>query len=107
METKYIERIGLPWYTPENYERMKKLYTDSSDMPQRYDDWLKRAERIYNDVVSQSAVAVKVYIDPDVFVPCCVERNVGIDKNARKLFVQELLLLNTLRATETDIKLPL
>lgn len=93
METLKIERVGLPWYTPENYERMRKLYTDSYDMPQRYCDWLKRAERIYNDVVSQGVIADKVYIDPDVFVPWCVERGYSIDHSGRVAFCNEFAFI--------------
>jgi len=81
------ELIGIPWYKKEHYPRILAIFTDGHNLPDTFDDWLKKAQDIADRIESRGSTVIKVDIDPETFPAWCMSRGLNIDSNARNYFV--------------------
>jgi hypothetical protein len=87
----HIAVVGVAWYKREDYELLLDLFVDRDVLHERYDDWLKSAERFVDDLRRSGQAHQKVYIDPATFPAWCAQRAMKIDANARKRFASEFV----------------
>jgi hypothetical protein len=82
-------RIGLPWYSSEDYPSIRELMDDRHNLAATYDQWLSAAEN--NERVGQEAglEIVRVMIEPAAFVRWCDENGRTPDNAARVDYVAE------------------
>ncbi|MBW4089922.1 MAG: hypothetical protein HIU82_02265 [Proteobacteria bacterium] len=80
----------LPWVTRGHYGRLREIATDAEILPQRYDQWLKRAEEFENNVHGGGIWTLRVYFDPEDFFRWAMARGVRLDIHARKRFCEEI-----------------
>ena len=69
--------IALPWYSREDYARLRSIIVDSYGLAPTYAQWLMVAER--NEAVAhRSGIPVKrVIIEPDTFARWCENQGVA------------------------------
>src|SRR5690349_3251657 len=83
-------RIGLPWYSREDYPRIRDMMIDRHNLAPTYDGWLAAAEN--NESVGQQAglQITRIMIAPEAFAAWCVEKGLEPDSTARMSYVAEL-----------------
>lgn len=62
-----VSLVGIAWFRHEDYDRLRKLFTDGDGLPPTYEGWLKLAERLVDQLRRNGQAFRKVYIDPDTF----------------------------------------
>jgi hypothetical protein len=84
-------RIGLPWYSREDYPRIRDMMSDRHNLAPTYDAWLAAAEN--NESVGNRAglQVTRVMIEPDSFGNWCAERQVEPESAARMAYVTETI----------------
>jgi hypothetical protein len=82
-------RIGLPWYSRENYPTIREMMSDRHNLAPAYDQWLAAAEN--NERVGEQAglEIVRVLIDPGSFAQWCAEKGLDPGSAARMSYVSE------------------
>ena len=77
-----ISAIG--WYREEDYQRIIAISDDGHVFHPNYADWLKAAERTFENMENMPGViALKVYIYPKTFPIWCEANGMKIDAKAR------------------------
>jgi hypothetical protein len=81
--------IGIPWYSPEDYERIRGMMVDPETMAPGFELW--RASAQNNEQVARDAglEVVRVPIKPDVFAAWCAEHDLPLNGSARMRFARE------------------
>ena len=82
-------RIGLPWYSHEDYGRIREMMVDRHNLAPTYDAWLAAAEN--NESVGREAGLQidRVMIEPEAFARWCAEKNLEPGSAARMKYVAE------------------
>ncbi len=82
-------RIGLPWYSREDYARIREMMIDRHNLAPTYDAWLAAAEN--NESVGREAglQIERIMIGPEAFARWCAEKNVEPGSAARLEYVAE------------------
>ena len=78
--------IGVPWFTRDDYKKLRRMFTDTEVLPACYKVWRENAEIGFRDLVRQGFVVVKVPIDAEVFPDWCRENGLRRDAFARAKF---------------------
>ena len=78
--------VGIVWYKREDYDTLRKLFTDSDQLQDTYDEWLSEAERVLNNLQSHGQNCRKVFQDPRTFPAWCAERSLEANAAARSEF---------------------
>jgi hypothetical protein len=81
--------VGICWYRPGDYERLKTMFTDSEVLPDTYEEWLPGARDAIVTLASQGYRVVKAYIDPVTFPEWCRTRGLEMDATARARYGAE------------------
>ncbi|WP_262027275.1 hypothetical protein [Microvirga sp. Mcv34] len=83
-------RIGLPWYSREDYPRIRTMMTDRHNLASTYEMWLASAEN--NETVGQQAGLriERILIEPAAFAKWCAEQGLEPDGKARTTYVAEM-----------------
>ena len=83
-------RIGLPWYSREDYPRIRAMMTDRHNLASTYEAWLASAEN--NETVGQQArlLIARIMIEPDAFASWCEEQGLEPDGKARTTYAAEM-----------------
>lgn len=63
--------IGVTWYTPEQFTRMKSVAEDADGLDDTYNDWLKNASAHVRRLRKDGYQVVKVPMDVDEWVVWC------------------------------------
>ncbi|WP_407530665.1 hypothetical protein [Methylobacterium oryzisoli] len=82
-------RVGMAWYRPEDYTRLRELMQDADRLPDSYDAWRISAEQVEREVTRSGMAVIRVLITPEEFVAWCKERGVQADATARSRFASE------------------
>ncbi len=86
-----VSVVGIAWYKREDYEKLLGIFVDNEKLASTYDEWLKDAERVVDQLRRDGHAFQKVYIDPDTFPAWCAARGMNIDAEARTLFASEFV----------------
>lgn len=78
--------VGIPWYAPQSYARIREVMLDGADFPATYEEWLKSAEKVVESCKRRGTVPVKANIDPTTFSEWCIARGMQRDRRARVTF---------------------
>jgi hypothetical protein len=89
MTKEPARRIGLPWYSREDYQRIREMMADRHTLASTYESWLAAAEN--NESVGREAGlhVNRILIEPEAFARWCAEKNVKPDSAARRDYVAE------------------
>jgi len=89
MTNEPSRRIGLPWYRPEDYQRIREMMADRHNLASTYESWLAAAEN--NETVGREAglQVSRILIEPEAFARWCAEKKVEPDSAARRDYVAE------------------
>jgi hypothetical protein len=89
MMNEPARRIGLPWYSRDDYPRIREMMTDRHNLAPTYETWLAAAEN--NESVGREAglQVARIMIEPEPFARWCAEKGVEPDSAARRDYAAE------------------
>lgn len=102
-----IQIIGLSWYYKEDFENIKKIFTDGEKIGKSYEDWLLNAENTYNQLISIGVNVEKVYINSEYFLHWCEQNKFEINSQARQRFVNEIAFKKYLENQQFEALYPI
>jgi len=78
--------IGMAWYRPETFDRLRRMFKDGHKLHRTYDEWLAAAERGRKKNEDLGRVVFCIEIDPDDFPKWCRAEGLELDATARNRF---------------------
>ncbi|NLD53377.1 MAG: hypothetical protein GX652_01780 [Burkholderiaceae bacterium] len=99
MSTSTGTVVGIAWYRPERYDRVREVMSDGISFPKTHASWRQKASRMERELGRQGFSPQRVDVDPDEFARWCSVRDVAPDSAARDAFVRERLGLRGLEST--------
>ena len=85
------DRLGLAWYTPEQWSRLRDLSTDKARLEDTYEEWRSFAEKAEADLLAEGVQVQRVPVDVDALATWCTQNRHPIDGEARAEFVAHLM----------------
>jgi len=86
--------VGIAWFQPESWERLKVIADDRADLDDSYDEWKKNANTAISDIRATGKVVKRVNVDIDELLRWCQTQNKPVNSAARAHFVSERLRVN-------------
>ncbi len=83
--------VGIGWYDPAEWAKLKSIAADSDKLDDTYEDWLSGAERAERELARRDLVVRRVPVNIDALVAWCAARQKAVDGSARAKYVQELV----------------
>ena len=81
-----IQIIGMAWYKPQNFVRLRAMFEDGHKLHSTYDEWLLAAEAGRKSFEAKGFRVVSVDIDPDKFPEWCKTKGLKLNAEARNTF---------------------
>ncbi|MBN9453877.1 MAG: hypothetical protein J0I42_18210 [Bosea sp.] len=79
----------LPWYAPEDFQRIWELAHDRDEMPSDYEVWRASAMSVMSAWLARGRALQIVSIRPEEFLPWLEERELPNTAAVRLKFVEE------------------
>ena len=102
-----ISITGMSWYYKEDFENIKRVLVDGESIGKSYEDWIIRAEKGYNHLISKGHLVEKVYIHSKYFPNWCNEKKLELNSRARLRFVNEIVQKKYLEKQQFDALCPI
>ena len=91
-DEEVTEIVGVAWYTPEQWDRLRKISADADNMEDTYGEWKASAENALKTLSASGAVAQKVVVDVEELLNWCNSKDRAVDGAARSEFAWEKLM---------------
>ena len=79
--------LGVSWFTPEEWKKIKSISVDSEKLDDTYDEWMKNAENAISMFTEHGLQVRKINVNALEFVQWCTENGKMLDGGARSEFV--------------------
>ena len=79
-----VQRIGIPWYQLEDFERVKTVMVDKHLLSPVYSLWRQKAEQMERQLRRQGQTVIRAPLRADEFVAWCAARGLNVDANGRR-----------------------
>lgn len=86
-----VRVVGIAWYRREDYARIRALMADGATLPESWDKWFYRAEKVAREVQKHGLQSARVHIEPDSFPDWCAARGLELNADARSQFAHEAI----------------
>jgi hypothetical protein len=83
-------RIGLAWYTPEQWRRMRDTAEDADDLDATYEEWLANAERTEKEIAAAGGHIERVMVDVDELLAWLDETGRRATSASRSVYALEV-----------------
>ena len=83
--------IGLAWYRPEQWLRVRDISSDADSLEGSYEEWLRSAEQKLEELSSSGLQVEKVDVHSEQLILWCNERGLEVNGQARSRYVAEKL----------------
>jgi len=83
--------VGIAWYQPKQWQRVRDISTDADDLEDTYEEWLRLAEQKLAELTAAGLRAERVDIDSEQLIFWCNERGLEVNGRARSLYAAEKL----------------
>jgi hypothetical protein len=84
--------MGVSWYRPEQWERLREISEDKENFALSYDDSRVESEQKIRDLEAQGIRPVKVDVDVEALLTWCTAQGLAVTPETRTKF-----MMNTLR----------
>ncbi len=85
--------MGVAWYLPEQWAKLREVSIDREELEDTYDDWLKMVLGKLEELEKAGMVFEKVELDVDEWLIWCNEKALPYNSASRANFVSEKMLL--------------
>ena len=83
--------IGIAWFQPECWVRLKKIADDRANLDDSYDEWKKNANTAISDIRAAGKIVKRVNVDIDELLHWCKAQNMPVNSSSRAHYVSEKL----------------
>lgn len=84
---------GMAWYRRETYADCLRIFSDSNELPDTFDDFIRIAEHREKQITNQGMKVVRAEINPQTFPRWCADHGyANIDTHARMAFANEFAI---------------
>lgn len=83
--------IGVSWFQPEQWDRLKEISEDRDELDDTYEDWRRNANKAVQEIRSTGRVVKKVSIDLEELLIWCNENNLAVNGKSRAEYVSRKL----------------
>jgi len=90
-DEEITEVVGVAWYTPEQWDRLREISSDADNLEDTYEEWKSSAENALITLSASGAIARKVAVDVEELLRWCNSKNRPVDGAARSEFAWEKL----------------
>jgi len=90
-DEEVTEVVGVAWYTPEQWDRLREISSDADNLEDTYEEWKSSAENALITLSASGAIARKVAVDVEELLRWCNSKNRPVDGAARSEFAWEKL----------------
>src|SRR5690242_19286688 len=90
MTQPQLSVIGIPWYSRESWDEILGIMEDAGSLPEDFDAWLERAERVRADCESRGNFVVECTIEPQLFTDWCRARSLRLDAHGRMMYANSI-----------------
>ena len=96
---KYVARkqrnslavVGIPWYSPEDWYKMKALAEDKERFHFNYEQWLANTDKSVVILTNRNKLFERINIDPIYYSYWCDKKSLGKNRESRTAYTQHLL----------------
>jgi len=81
--------VGISWYKPEDYDRMKRMFKDGFRLPDTFEEWLDRAEKAAAQLTADGYVVIRAPLDPETFPKWCRDHGLEMTTETRSIYSGE------------------
>lgn len=85
------QHVGLAWYKPEQWQRLREVASDVKDIEERYEDWQLIAEEKLAELRMLGIQVQKVEVDINELVAWCAIHGLLVNAESRAKFVAKKL----------------
>ena len=90
MSEKEENKIGVAWYTKEQWKKLKKIADDFKGN-ETYKKWKKDMEKLMKELKKSGETPEKIYVDIEKLKKWCLKNNKPITSESRSTYVAHLL----------------
>ena len=83
--------IGIPWYTQDDWYKMKVLASDRERFHENYEQWLTNTDKSIVLLTNQGKMFERLNIDPIHYSYWCEKKSLQKNKISRTRYTQHLL----------------
>ena len=83
--------VGVAWYRPEQWQRIRDISVDAVDMHDSYEEWLRSAEQNIKEISISGLDLEKVDVNSEQLILWCNIRGLEVNGQARSQYVSERL----------------
>lgn len=81
-----VRILGIPWYRPETYARLRAMFEDGEKLHRTYEEWFAAADDLRKRTEADGIRVICVDIDPDEFPGWCRANGTNLSAPARNRF---------------------
>ena len=89
--TEETSIVGIPWYRKRDYARIVSLMADTGQLPNSYERWRYRAERLERALRAAGKTSMRALIEPKAFARWCAAHRLKANAHSRLLYVEMAL----------------
>ena len=86
-----IQRPGIAWYLPEQWDRLREISADKDSLGDTYENWLARAEKEQAQTIAAGRNVERVIVNVEELDAWCRSRGWVLNQKSRSRFVAYLL----------------
>jgi len=79
--------LGLSWFQPEQWDRLKEISEDRESLDDSYEDWKNNANKTIQELRLAGQVVKKVNIDLEELLVWCNENSFPVNGKSRSEYV--------------------
>jgi hypothetical protein len=99
-EKRSQQSVGVAWYTPEQWRKLRAVADDSERLEASYVDWLFMAKEALRQLASTGVEPRKVEVDTEELLAWCKAQGCRVNGPARAQFVSEQMNRDLLPSNE-------
>jgi len=78
--------MGVGWYLPEQWDRLREISEDRSELEDTYAEWVAMAEKSCQDLRAQGVDVYKIFVDVDELEAWCLKHGRAVTAEARAAY---------------------
>ena len=81
--------VGIAWYRPWQWERLREISSDRDELEQTYAEWLDLIQKRLPELHAAGMYPVKVDVDAEELLGWCTGKGLPVNGESRAQFVAE------------------
>lgn len=91
MNEQHKAIVGIAWYRPEQWSRLRELSEDADQLEPDYESWHRNAKTKMTELIISGVQVEKVVIDTEALSAWCVQHRSKINAQTRAQFTTHIL----------------